>query len=321
MSVTSFPNGLSSFGFPLLPFATVGRVFFVSSVTGVDANGRGTDPQRPFKTINYAISKCTDNNGDVIFALPTHVESLSVAGSAASPGATGSLSVNVKGVTIIGLGQGSSRATIQWTATAGQFLINQPNFTCINFVLDLATQIDSVVAGVKTVAAETAFRGCRIIQTTDSVTAKSALISFSLAAGWSEFLLEDCNTVISGEGAPDANATGFLAVAAGGGLKIKNCNIDGDFSNAIIDGGTAIVTNVRIEGGLFANRNTGHKPVLKGNNSSTGYVRDARTFVAGAGGAVADVVSGTGWAWLECYGKNVGSGTASGILVPGTASY
>src|SRR5216684_1949140 len=132
MPLTSFPQGVQSYGFPLIgsgPYMGAGNVFWVSSLNGTDASTRGTDPTRPFKTVNFALSKVAAPSGskvggDFIFVLPGHVETISAAGSAASPGPTGSVSVNTAGVTIVGLGNGTQRPTFQWSAVAGQFLVN-----------------------------------------------------------------------------------------------------------------------------------------------------------------------------------------------------
>ena len=55
---------------------TTGNIFWVNSVTGTDAVGNGTHPDRTFASINFAISQCTANNGDRIYTMPLHVESV-----------------------------------------------------------------------------------------------------------------------------------------------------------------------------------------------------------------------------------------------------
>lgn len=69
MGLTNFPNGISSFGIPVMGGggipATPGNVFFVDYTNGSDGN-KGTSPDRPFKTVEYAYSRATTNNDDVI---------------------------------------------------------------------------------------------------------------------------------------------------------------------------------------------------------------------------------------------------------------
>jgi hypothetical protein len=78
MSITNFPNGISSYGVPVLGGggipATPGKVFFVDYGAGSDGNA-GTDISQPLKTIAQAYSLATTNKDDVICLIgnSTHV--------------------------------------------------------------------------------------------------------------------------------------------------------------------------------------------------------------------------------------------------------
>lgn len=70
MPLTNFPNGITSFGIPVIGSGSVipvspGNVYFVNYGTGADA-GPGTNIQYPWKTIEYAYSQVTDGNDDII---------------------------------------------------------------------------------------------------------------------------------------------------------------------------------------------------------------------------------------------------------------
>lgn len=69
MPFTNFPNGLTSFGIPLLGGGMIptspGKIYFVNYGTGSDAN-RGTDISKPLKTVEYAYSLVTSGNDDII---------------------------------------------------------------------------------------------------------------------------------------------------------------------------------------------------------------------------------------------------------------
>jgi hypothetical protein len=322
MPLTSFPQGVSSFGFPSIgasgPYVGAGQVFWVSSLNGTDASGRGTDPTRPFKTINYALTKCSVPSGskvggDFVFVLPGHVETISVAGTAASP--VGSISANVAGVTVVGLGAASQRPLIQFSATAGKIFLGAANLRFSNLVFDMATVVSAVVVGITCGVKGVQFDNCNFITST---TANAALIGISLTAGWGDFIFGDNNYVGSDAGLPAAGATSFIAAVAGDRLRIFDSYINGDYSTSLVDGGAIIITNVRVNRCCLVNNNAA-RLILKGNNSSTGVVENNNIQVNG--GAVAGVVSGTGWAWMANLGKSVGSGTASGIAVPGTATF
>lgn len=68
MSLTNFPNGIKSFGVPvlggMLPFT--GSYFFVKPVSGLDGND-GLSPDSALKTLPVALAKCTANKNDVVF--------------------------------------------------------------------------------------------------------------------------------------------------------------------------------------------------------------------------------------------------------------
>ena len=70
-------------------------VYFVDSGHGADGND-GRDPGKPMATIDAAINRCTDNQGDVVLVQPGHTETL-----------TTQVSLDVIGVSIIGIGEGT----------------------------------------------------------------------------------------------------------------------------------------------------------------------------------------------------------------------
>ena len=122
-----------------------GNVFYVGNggTTEADSANNGTKAN-PFATLAYAVSRCTANNGDVIYVLPLHTETLAVAAA---------ITINIAGITVIGLGSGRSRPTFTWTATASQLVISAANVTIKNCIFDLAG-IDAVVAGFSITGAD-----------------------------------------------------------------------------------------------------------------------------------------------------------------------
>lgn len=118
-----------------------GSIFWVGSgVTGAsDSDGYGRNPGAPFATIDYAVGKCTANAGDVILVLPGHAETVSAAGG---------LDLDIAGITIIGLGNGTLRPTITLdTADTADVDIDAANITIENVIFsanfaDIAACID-----------------------------------------------------------------------------------------------------------------------------------------------------------------------------------
>jgi len=120
MSLTNYPNGITSFGVPIMPAAaanvTTGNIFFVDSSTGSDTNKSGKSPELPFATIDYAIGKCTASKGDIIYVMPGHSET-----------AATQITCDVAGVSILGLGRGQNIPAVTANASA---------VDCINVTAD-----------------------------------------------------------------------------------------------------------------------------------------------------------------------------------------
>jgi len=68
MGLTNFPNGITSFGIPIVSggFGAFGDVYFVDPRNGND-NNLGTSPDASFKTLSKAYATATSNNNDVIY--------------------------------------------------------------------------------------------------------------------------------------------------------------------------------------------------------------------------------------------------------------
>jgi|GEM_PF-584107 len=68
MPLTNFPNGVTSFGLPVLPGIPIpfsGSYYFVDPANGSDGH-MGTTPEFPFATLYRAFSKCVSGNNDVV---------------------------------------------------------------------------------------------------------------------------------------------------------------------------------------------------------------------------------------------------------------
>jgi hypothetical protein len=66
MSLTSFPNGISSFGVPVVgPFISQGKYIFVKPYSGLDGNS-GLSPDTAVKTLTKALALATANKNDVV---------------------------------------------------------------------------------------------------------------------------------------------------------------------------------------------------------------------------------------------------------------
>ncbi|GAF75373.1 unnamed protein product, partial [marine sediment metagenome] len=63
------------------PVIVAGEAFHVDNTNGSNSNS-GKDWAHPLSTLNYAISLCADNAGDVIYLAPWHAETIEDDGTA-----------------------------------------------------------------------------------------------------------------------------------------------------------------------------------------------------------------------------------------------
>jgi len=113
-----------------------GDVWFVDSGTGTDGAGYGQDPDSPCATLDYAIGLATASQGDVIYIMPGHNESLTAATSCV---------VDKIGLSIIGLGRGMNRPIFDYDNTAGTIEMDAASCRLSNVILR-ASQASTVVA-------------------------------------------------------------------------------------------------------------------------------------------------------------------------------
>jgi hypothetical protein len=234
MTLTAFPNGISSFGMPVIgagPVLTTGNVFFVSSTSTGASNGNlGTAPDRPLSTIDAAVGKCTANNGDHIIVMPGHVETVTAAGG---------LALDVAGITLIGIGNGASRPQINFTTAVGADMdIGAASVTMVNFLF--TGGIDALTGPIDINAAD-----CTLLNIeTRDVTGQAT-----------DFIVTDanCNRLhISGwkhSGATAAGADTAISIVGGDSIIIEDFDIFGNFAVAAIENVTTASTNLRIGGG------------------------------------------------------------------------
>ena len=148
MAITNFPNGVSSFGLPLVgsgPIFTTGKVYFVSSVTGSNGND-GLSPDRPWSTVDYAIGRTTANQGDHIIVMPNHAET--------STNTAGFWAFDVAGITAIGIGHYNQRPRLLLDAgttasvTVSAADVKLKNFEIASGTADVTNAIDVTAVGL-----------------------------------------------------------------------------------------------------------------------------------------------------------------------------
>lgn len=111
-----------------------GNVFFVMT-GGSDTAGQGQHPDKPFATVDFAIGQCTANQGDVIYVMPGYTETITNSAR---------WTVDIAGISIIGLGHGSTKPVITFsTDTSADIAVTAANILIKNF--RFVCNIDSLV--------------------------------------------------------------------------------------------------------------------------------------------------------------------------------
>lgn len=247
-----FANGVSIRGVPLLS-AYPGEVFWVDSVNGSNGN-KGTF-DRPFATIDYAVERCTANRGDIIMVKPGHVETIS--------GAAG-IALDVAGVAVVGLGIGSNRPTLNFTATASTVTVTAANVTLRNLLL--TGGIDAIVTMLAISAADCSLLDIETRDVTGQMTS-----AITTATGAARLLIDG---YIHRGAAAAGGANAIELVGADDGVTIKNFWIDGNFSAAAIQNVTGVMTNLSVYGDrpCFARTRNSADVIFTATATTTGNV-------------------------------------------------
>jgi hypothetical protein len=231
MPISNYPNGFASGvairGMPILN-SYGGNIYWVDSNAGSNSND-GTH-NRPFSTLDYAVGRCTANNADIIMVKAGHTETVTAAGG---------LDLDVAGITIVGMGNGSDRPTVNFTTAVGADMdVDAANITISNFLF--TGGIDALTGPIDVNAADFSMLDCETRDVTGQAT---------------DFIVADANAdrlMIDGwthRGAAAAGAETALQLIGGDNAMIRNFWIDGNFGTACIENVTTAAVNLTINGG------------------------------------------------------------------------
>lgn len=266
------------------------------SATAVDAAGAGQNPDKPFATLDFAVGRCTANQGDIIYVMPGHAEVVSAAGG---------LDLDVAGIHIIGLGRGANQPTVTLdTADTADVDVDAANITVenINFVANFA----DIVAAIDVNADDFTLLNCRF---TSAATDMNALIWIQDAAagGSDRITVKGCYALDK-----DAANTHFINYAGTGDGHVFHDNELLVDAGTFAVGGAGIITNCSIRNNIINNASTTVDGCINLAATATGNV--VGNFVANAA-AQANQITATACLIAENY-AGVLAEDLSGILDP-----
>ena len=263
MGLTNFPNGVSSFGMPVVGTGeetlTTGNVFFVDSGatgTGADTPASGTKTN-PFLTIDYAISQCTANNGDIIFVMPGHSED-----------PTTSITMDVAGVWIRGIGWGNDRPTVTFGATGAEVAMSAASTRISNIVFDLGTVATTVTNCFNITAA-----GCIVEKCEIKLHATSQFTNFLTATDVEDVVIRNNRFF----GLHTASGTSGIVVDGCDQIQIYGNHVSGHFGEHALDNTTPAsadeILRAFIAGNIIENKSsTGGDLAVEMDANATGVL-------------------------------------------------
>ena len=294
---TPFPHAPFSYGLP----ATTGHVLFVDSGRDNASNGNlGDSPIRPLATIEGAFNHTdlTANNGDMIVAMPGHSETVSVAGG---------LTMDVAGVKVIGLGDGSDTPVVKLTTvTTADVNVDAANITIEN--IHFVSGFDDIAVCLDVNAADFTVRNCRFTENADNKNFKICIQDASGATS-DRMTIEHCYALQD-----DAANTHFVNLGGTGkGHIIRNNVLLGDWGTMCI-GGVGIVIFCTVMDNVIYNAASDTDACINMGSTATGIC--VRNMAGSAAAQTAGITTGDLVAAQNYHG--VSTEDLSAVLEPPT---
>ena len=286
---------------------STGDRFFVGSTVTASSNAttHGASPDRPFATIDYAVGQATASQGDIIYVMPGHVETVATAAA---------LDFDVAGIKVIGLGWGDSRPKVQLTASLSAVDFNADDMWIENIIFEGA-YVGGVVAGLNIVTAcdDLTLKNCVI---RGGGATKELLIGVAIAATNSFITFDGCEFT---EYVGDATQ---CVVTAGAfyDLRFIDCYFNGTWDTACLDLDAAAVTTqgLYMQDCTIVNHHaTGGAAVTLDDTTIAQFLR-VNTFCVQSNTLPLLANDDGGSLGIECYGTDA-AGT-HGLVWPATAT-
>jgi hypothetical protein len=285
---------------------TTGKVFWVGNSATLEvgekgaSNGNSGTYLKPFSTIDYAVEKTSAGRGDVIYVRPGYTQTI-----------TGTdITVDIAGISIIGLGSGSSMPTISHNHADAEVSITADNVTWQGFRHRADVTVVKVAIEIEDGADFCTVRGCKFDVVT--TTTDEFLVTIRTNDASNNALIEN-NDIDMGLGGAVA-AISFTKDTDG--TTVRNNRIEGDFSTAVINGITTLSTKLDIQGNLLINGNAaalGTQPGIELLTGSTGTIRD-NYIVCNLTTKAASVVADTCMLFENYYNEDISGAATGGII-------
>lgn len=245
-----------------------GNIWFWDSThaSATDSASYGRNPDRPFATLDYAVSQCTASNGDIVYGMPNSSETIDAASA---------LDLDVIGVSVIGLGKGDARPVLNWTDADGTVEIAAADVTISNF--RFTQGVDAVVTMFDVNADDFTMEYCEFVEAAAAQAVSFVDVDGGGANAADNFTMYRCRVI---QRAAGADQVVDIAVVQDG-TKIIECVMDVDCVNAPLYS-PAIHTDCEILRNIIKNRQAGDH-AIEFSAAALGFIVDNRLFASTLG--------------------------------------
>jgi hypothetical protein len=228
------------------------NIWLVCSTNGVDSVGAGRTPDKPFATLDYAVSHASVTTGDTFLLLPGHAENLA---------ADSDVDVDVADLQIVGLGWGSNRPTFTATAIAGDFKVAAAGVRLENLLF--LSGVDATTGMLEISAADCTVYNCEFRDSVDQAT--DCLITVD---GADRLLIDSCKFNM----AAAAGANSAIALDGSDDCEIRDTYIYGNFAVGAIDLRTTASARVNFHDLKIWTANAADIAIVDTITASTGFI-------------------------------------------------
>lgn len=230
--------------------------------------------------------------GDAILVMPGHSESIST-----------DQAYNVKGLKVIGLGEGNERPIVRYTATAASISLDTSGIQLENFRLIADTS--AVTIGIDAVG-----NGCVVRKNSLEFNGNGSDFAIGIRALTGDRMTIDDNEIL---GEDTVGASHGIQLSASDYTKVRRNYITGQFSNAGISD-TAASQGLLIGDNFINNQDTAASITIAGTTTSRGLVYNNRLATSDSTAGGLSAITAGGFRWIQNYVTDGDS--ASGVLAP-----
>jgi hypothetical protein len=242
-----FPTGVTIGEIPVLN-TNAGNVFWVAATSKGGSDGNKGTERRPFATLDYALTQCTANNGDIVIIKPGYTESITT---------NDQIDFTVAGVSVIGMGTDTERPTFTWDGTDATACIAMETANCsIRGCLFITSDVGDDITGLIRIEAD----NCEVAynEFREGLGQPECCILVSDAVNRAHIHHNKATSLVNGAAANDSFVTLTGVTTAATGHNIHHNYVHGTYDQACIwvADATQILSDISVYDNILINTTT-----------------------------------------------------------------